>query len=120
VSLRESEVWIFMKINRILLVCVVIAIPRLTMAGLPFANDEFGTVETTLSFCSKLIPESAAKYEEIGKRYVGNAPAKELAEARNTPAYKEAYESNGAMLAEMPKEHVMEACKAFLKAKEIR
>jgi hypothetical protein len=110
----------FMKINRILLVSTLIAIPGLTMAGLPFANDEFGKLETTLSFCAKLKPESAAKYQEIGKRYVGNAPEKELAEARKTPAYKEAYESNGALLADMQKEHVMEACDAFLKAKDLR
>ena len=120
--LRRGKVryGIFMKTNRILLVCAAITIPQLTMAKLPFANDEFGKVERTLSFCSNLKPESAAKYQEIGKRYVGNAPAKELAEARNTPEYKEANESTGALLAEMPKELVIEACNAFLKAKDIR
>ncbi len=109
-----------MKIKCILSVCVTIAIPQLAMANLPFANDEFGKVETTLSFCAKLKPESADKYQEIGKRYVGAAPEKELAEARKTPEYKEAFESNGALLADMPKERVIEACNAFLKAKEIR
>jgi hypothetical protein len=109
-----------MKINRILLVCAAIAIPQLTMAKLPFAIDEFAKVERTLSFCSELNPESAAKYQEMAKRYVGNAPEQELGEARNTPEYKEAYESNGALLADMPKEHVTEACNAFLKAKDLR
>jgi hypothetical protein len=109
-----------MRINRILLVCIPFAIPRLALADLPFANDEFGKVEITLSVCSKLKPESAAKYQEIGKRYVGSAPDKELAEARQTTAYKEAYESNGALLADMPKEHVIAACDAFLKAKDVR
>jgi hypothetical protein len=109
-----------MKINRMMLVCAAIAIPQLTMAKLPFTNDEFGKVERTLSFCSELKPESAAKYQEIAKRYVGDAPEKELAEARNSPEYKEAYESNGALLADMPKEHVIEACNAFLKAKDLR
>ena len=109
-----------MKINRILLVCAAITVPQLIMAKLPFANDEFGKVERTLSFCSKLKPESAAKYQEIAKRYVGNATAKELAEARKTPEYKEAYESSGALLTSMPKEQVNEACSAFLKAKDLR
>ena len=109
-----------MKINRILLVCAAITIPQLTMAKLPFTNDEFAKVERTLSFCSNLKPESAAKYQEIAKRYVGNAPAKELAEARKTPEYKEAYESSGALLANLPKEQVNEACSAFLKTKDIR
>ncbi len=109
-----------MKINRILLVCAATTLPQITMAKLPFAIDEFAKVERTLSFCSELNPTSAAKYQEIGERYVGNAPAKELTEARETPEYKEAYESNGALLAEMPKEHVIEACNAFLKAKDLR
>lgn len=109
-----------MKLNRVLLACAAITLPQLTMAKLPFAIDEFAKVERTLSFCSELDPSSVTKYQEIGKRYVGNAPEKELAEARNTPEYKEAYESNGALLAEMPKEHLIEACSAFLKAKEIR
>jgi hypothetical protein len=109
-----------MKINRILLVCVAIAIPALAMAKLPFANDEFGKVERTLSFCSEIKPESAAKYQEMAKRYVGDAPEKELAEARKTPEYKEAYETNGALLADMPKERVIEACNAFLKTKDLR
>ena len=110
----------FMKYNRILLVCAAITLSQLTMAKLPFAIDEFAKVERTLTFCSELNPASAAKYQEIGKRYIGNTPEKELAEARNTPEYKEAFESNGALLAEMPKEHVIEACNAFLKAKDLR
>jgi hypothetical protein len=109
-----------MKTNRILLVCAAITIPQLTMAKLPFANDEFGKVERTLSFCSNLKPESAAKYQEIGKRYVGNAPAKELAEARKTPEYIEAYESSGALLANLPKEQVIETCSTILKTKNLR
>jgi hypothetical protein len=109
-----------MKFNRVLLVCAAITLPQLTMAKLPFAIDEFAKVERTLSFCSELNPSSAAKYQEVAKRYLGNAPEKELAEARNTPEYKEAYESNGALLADMPKEHIIEACSAFLKAKDIR
>jgi hypothetical protein len=111
---------VFMKFNRLLLVCTAITLPQLTMAKLPFAIDEFAKVERTLSFCSELNPGSAAKYQEMAERYVGNAPEKELAEARITPEYKEAYESNGALLADMPKEQVIEACNAFLKAKDLR
>ena len=109
-----------MKINRTLLVYASITIPQLTMAKLPFSNDEFGKVERTLSFCTNLKPESAAKYQEIAKRYVGNAPAKELADARKTPEYKEAYESSGALLANLPKEQVNETCSALLKTKDLR
>jgi hypothetical protein len=110
----------FMKINRILFVFAAITIPQLTMAILAFANDEFGKVERALSVCSKVKPESTAKYLEIAKRYVGNATVKELVEARKPAEYKEAYESNGARLADLPKERVIEACSAFVKAKNIR
>jgi hypothetical protein len=116
----KARYGIFMKINRILFVCLAIAIPQLTMAKLPFSIDEFGKVERTLSFCSDLKPESAAKYQEIVKRYVGKATAKELAEARKTPEYKAAYESSGELLTNMQKEQVMEACSAFLKTKNLR
>jgi hypothetical protein len=109
-----------MKIYDVLLVCAAISIPQLATAKLPFSNDEFGKVERTLSICSEFTPESAAKYQEIAKRYVGDAPEKELAEARNTPEYKQAFESSGAVLADMPKERVVEVCKAFLKAKDLR
>jgi hypothetical protein len=116
----KARYGIFMKINRTLLVYASITIPQLTMAKLPFSNDEFGKVERTLSFCTNLKPESAAKYQEIAKRYVGNAPAKELADARKTPEYKEAYESSGALLANLPKEQVNETCSALLKTKDLR
>jgi hypothetical protein len=109
-----------MKNNRILFVFAAITIPQLTIAKLPFANDEFGKVKRTLSVCSKVKSESAAKYQEIAKRYVGNATVKELAEARKTPEYKAAYESSGELLTNMPKEQVNEACSTFLKTKNLR
>jgi len=109
-----------MKINRILFVCLAIAIPQLTMAKLPFSNDEFGKVRTHAQFLLRSQPESAAKYQEIVKRYVGKATAKELAEARKTPEYKAAYESSGELLSNLPKEQVNEACSAFLKTKNLR
>ncbi|MGC2029233.1 MAG: hypothetical protein WA642_04395 [Steroidobacteraceae bacterium] len=109
-----------MKIDGVLLVCAAFSIPQLAVANLPFANDEFGRVERTLSICSKVAPQSADKYHEIAKRYVGNAPEEELAEARKTPEYKEAYESSGALLADMPKERLIETCNGFLKAKDLR
>jgi hypothetical protein len=120
VGTEKARNAILMRINLVLLVCAAITVPQLTMAQLPFSNDEFGKVERTLSFCSDLKPDSAAKYQEMAKRYVGNASEQELAEARKTPEYIDAYESNGAMLADMPKEHVIEACNAFLKAKDLR
>lgn len=109
-----------MKINRISLACAAIAVPQLALADLPFAAGEFGNLETTLKFCAELQPESAAKYKEIAKRYVGNVPEKDLAEARRTPEYQQAYETNGEFLANLPKERVIEACNSFLKTTDLR
>ena len=109
-----------MRIDRILLVCSAICIPQFALADLPFAIDEFGKLETTLKVCSDLQPESRAKYQDIEKRYVGNVSEKDLAEARKTPEYKEAYDSNAEFLANLPKERVIEACNAFLKTKDLR
>jgi hypothetical protein len=117
---EEARYRVLVKISSVLSACAAISISQLAAAKLPFANDEFGRVERTLSFCTELMPESAAKFQAIAKRYVGDAPEQELAEARKTPGYKEAYESNGALLAEMPKDRVIEACNAFLKAKSLR
>jgi hypothetical protein len=107
-----------MKINRILLVFAAITIPQLTMAKLPFANDTFGKLEATVSFCSKLDPEGAAKYQGLGKLLVQGVPEKELAEARKTAEYKEAYEGMGTELDKVPKDRAIEACTSALGTKK--
>lgn len=117
---EKARYGIFMKINRVLAVCTAITIPHLAMAKLPFTNDEFGMVERGLSYCAELKPESAAQYREIDERYVGNAPAKELAEARETSAYKASYRSNGDLLTDLPKQYVIATCNEVLQTKDVR
>src|SRR5882762_3160513 len=78
-----------MKKHRVLCLCAAIMFPQLVLANLPFANDSFGKLEGTLSFCSKLNPPGAAKYRELGKILVQGVPEKELAEARQTAEYKD-------------------------------
>ena len=103
-----------MKIHRILFVCVVIMIPQLGNAKLPFTNDIFGKLEGTLDFCVKADPESAPKYREVAKLLVKDVPDKELAEARMTSEYKDSYEGIDTELAKVPKDQAIEACKASL------
>jgi hypothetical protein len=107
-----------MKIYRILFVCAAIAIPQLAMATLPFTNDTFGKLEGAVSFCSKVKPESAAKYQEVVRLFVRDVPEKELTEARKTAEYKDGYKSSGAELGKMPKDRAIDACNGLLEPKE--
>jgi hypothetical protein len=107
-----------MKIHRLLFVWAAITIPQLAIAKLPFTNDTFGKLEGAVSFCSKVNPESAAKYQEVGKLFVRDVPEKELTEARKTAEYKDAYELSGAELRKMPKSRAIEACSALLETKK--
>jgi hypothetical protein len=108
------------KINRILFLLAAITIPQLTMVKLPFANVDSRKADCVLRLSPKLKPDSAAKYQKIAKRYVGNAPAKEFEEAHKVRGYKEAYESSDDLPAKTSREQSNEACSAFLKAKDIR
>jgi hypothetical protein len=48
------------------------------------------------------------------------AAAGEVGQRRFLPGGSRSYETNGALLADMPKERVIETCNAFLKAKDLR
>jgi hypothetical protein len=106
-----------MKIHRILFVCAAIAIPQLTVAKLPFTNDTFGKIEGTLAFCAETDPKAAAKYKERVKPLVQGASEKELAEARQTKEYKEAFDWIHGELGKVPKAQAVKACTDFLDGK---
>jgi len=103
-----------MRIHRILCLGVALVIPQLALAKLPFPNDSFGKVEGTLDFCARTDEQAAPKYQERKKALVRDVPEKEVAEARQTQEYKEAYDAVSAELGKVPKEKVVEACTAFL------
>jgi hypothetical protein len=103
-----------MKMLRILCIGAAILIPELVLAKLPFSNDAFGTVEGILDFCANTDPQSATKYQEQKKALVKDATEKEVAEARQSQEYKDAYDAVGAELGNEPKEKVAEACAASL------
>ena len=107
-----------MKKHRVLCLCAAIMFPQLVLANLPFANDSFGKLEGTLSFCSKLNPPGAAKYRELGKILVQGVPVKELTEARQTAEYKDSYEGIGTELAKVPKDQAIKACNSSLETKK--
>jgi hypothetical protein len=84
------------------------------MADMPIPNDAFGRIEATMSFCAKLDPAAASTYEQQGKLLVREAPAKEIAAARESAEYKEAFESAGVELAKVPKDQAVKTCKSAI------
>jgi hypothetical protein len=103
-----------MKIYRILCLGATIVIPQLALAKLPFPNDAFGKLEGTLDFCAQANPEAAQKYQDAKKQMVHDVPEKEVAEARKTQEYKDAYQWTNDELAKVPKDKAVQACSAYL------
>ena len=103
-----------MKIHRILCLGAAFLIPQLALAELPFPNSAFGEIEGNLDFCAQVDPQSAQQYQEGKKQIVSGVPEKEVAEARESQDYKDAYESVSAELAKTPKDKAVEACSAYL------
>ena len=106
-----------MKFHRIVFACSVIMLPQLLNAKLPFSNDAFGKVEGILTYCAKVNPESAAKYQDAAKALVKDTTEKEVTEARNSAEYKESLDSINAQLEKAPKENSIKACRAYLNVK---
>lgn len=106
-----------MKLRRILWSAAVV-IPLLASAELPFSNEAFGRVEGTLDFCAKADPAATTRYQERKKSMAGDVTDKELAEARGSKEYKDAYEWTRSKLGEVPKDQAVKACKAFLEGRK--
>src|SRR4029077_2284540 len=105
-----------MNIHRILCLLAVIVLPQLSLAKLP-PNSALGQVEGTLDFCAQVDPQSVGKYEERKKLLVQGEPEKEVAEARKTTEYKEAYDAIGEALGKVPKDQAVKACTSILESK---
>jgi len=105
-----------MSIYRILCLVAALAIPQLALAKLPLTNDAFGKVEGTLDFCAQADPPAAPRYKEQKKVLVRGVPERELAEARQTQEYRDAYDWMAAELAKVPKDRAVQACTASLES----
>jgi hypothetical protein len=60
---------------------------------------------------------AAAKYQEQKRLLVRDVPEEEVAAARETTEYKEAYAWIGEELGKLPKEKALRACAASLEGK---
>ena len=103
-----------MKIRPILCLSVAFVIPQLAAAKLPFSVDSLAKMEGILDFCAKVDTQAAAKYQEREKLIAGDASKEELADARKTQEYKDAYQEISDKLAKAPTESAAKACIAYL------
>lgn len=108
-----------MKTSRILLLCLVagIVFPQIASGKLSQSPQALGMIESTLDYCAKVDPDSAPKYKEREKSFVGDATKEELEKARSTNEYKDIYQSRTDELSKTPKDEVVKACTDFLKGK---
>jgi hypothetical protein len=106
-----------MKFHRTLCFCVSIALPPLAVAKLP-PSPAFGQLEGMLDFCAQADSESAVKYKEFKQHLVQDVPEKEVAAARMSTEYKEAYDAINAALGQAPKDQAVKACTSLLESKK--
>jgi hypothetical protein len=107
-----------MTIKRTLCMSAALLTAQLALAKMPFSNDMFGRVESTLDQCVQVDQGSADKYAAKKKELVKDATSAEVEAARNSEAYKTAYKEMSEQLSQMPKDEVMQACAASLKGEK--
>jgi hypothetical protein len=106
-----------MKIYRYLCLSGTLFISQLTLAKLPMPEQSLGQIEGVLNFCAQADPQAASKYQEVKKVLAGDATVQEVAEARKTQEYKDAYQEISDRSAKLPKENAVKACSDYLAGK---
>jgi hypothetical protein len=83
-----------MQLHRLLVLCGTVALAQLALAD-PAAPDAkaLGISEAVLSYCARVVPSVAAKYQERVKRVAQGASAATLAKVRNSDEYRKAHAS---------------------------
>lgn len=107
-----------MKMKSFLSLLAALMLCAIAFAKMPFSNDMFGRVESTLDHCAEIDKSSGEKYAAKKKQLVKDATAEEIEAARNADVYKAAYKDMSGQLAQMPKDDVMQACTAVLKSEK--
>src|ERR1700747_414314 len=111
-----------MKIHRIVILSLTtaIAFPQLAGAKLSMPPEALGIVESTLDFCAKAVPDSAAKVnkaKEKGSALLGDATKEELDKVRSSGEYLDSYASTTESLNKIPNDEAVKTCTDFLPVK---
>jgi hypothetical protein len=106
-----------MRRSRIACISAILLLGPLALAKLPVPNEVLGRVEGALDFCAQADPQSADKYQAKKKDFAQGATADELADARASQDYKDAYQSATGEMSKEPKEKGKKTCAAALAGK---
>ena len=96
----------------------VVAIAALPCWGLAAeSREEIGALQAVFNFCATLDPSHAKEYEKQGDAWTHGLTLQQLLQIRASAAYKDAYQSLGVALGELPNDAAtIHACEAILGA----
>jgi hypothetical protein len=104
-------------VRRALCLSLVVVVPRLALADLPYSTATLGQLEGILNFCSTLDPELAKNRERAMALLLGKVSPADLANARGSEEYQTAYDAISAELNKMDRQHAAETCSKFTQGK---
>jgi hypothetical protein len=102
-----------MKFHRVLCGCLALSASQFALADLPMSRPALGQLEGILNFCAKVDPSMAKQYQERSALLLGKASDKDLADARDSDEYRQAYDAVSAELAKVEKDHAVQTCNAM-------
>jgi hypothetical protein len=100
---------------RILVLCGCLAAPALSFAEDPAPDPRaLGTAEAIVSYCAKIDPSAAAKYQQHVKLIVKNASEEVLARVRQSSEYQQARDTVDESVGKLDERDAKRACSASL------
>ena len=96
--------------------CGCLAAPALSFAEDAAAPDPraLGTAEAIVSYCAKIDPAAAAKYQQHIKLLVRDVSQEVLAKVRQSSEYQQAHDTVGESLGKLDERDAKRACSASL------
>ena len=99
----------------VLYACGCLAAPALSFAEDPAPDPRaLGTAEAIVSYCAKIDPAAAAKYQQHVKLVVKNASEEVLAKVRQSSAYQQARDAVDQSVGKLDEQDAKRACSASL------
>jgi hypothetical protein len=106
-----------MRLVRIAWVSTALIIVPMALAELSLPKEVLGKVEGAMDFCAQADPQSASKYQAKKKEFAQGATDDELADARGSQEYKDAYKASTDELSKQSKEQGRKSCATALAGK---
>jgi hypothetical protein len=99
----------------VLCACGCLAAPALSLAEDPAPDPRaLGTAEAIVSYCAKIDPSAAAKYQQHVKLLVKNATEEVLAKVRQSSEYQQARDAVNDSVGKLDERDAKRTCSASL------